>query len=235
MFWEMQSVPVDKLEHMTIKDVLATGKTGDLLMCQGVASGAHRIRRFTQSPFSHSLMIVKEKDLFDGKAVSIQATSSCNFDLLRQEKIYGIQVNDIEENLLGYDARWGSKSKYAENPARVCFRRLSMEKRTNEEEKTLSAALVSFIRETNGITYAENMSMESLYVAGHEELDLEEKDGRTYYCASFVAQALMEYSVITDEFTSQQYGPRDFSMKYNCLPFGSDSTSYGPEFVVDHV
>lgn len=233
MFWDLPSVPVDKLDHMTIADVVETGKTGDLLMFQGVADGSKIIRRFTQSPYSHNLMIIKEDDLFDGKPVLIQATSSQHFDLMHEKRIHGIQLNDIEENLVEYNGEWGLGSTYKENPARVGFRRLSMDQRSEEEEKKLSKALVSFIRETNGIAYAENMSMYSLYVAGLAEIDLEELNGRTYYCASFVAQALMEYGIITDEFVSQQYGPRDFSMKYNTLPFVHETTSYGPEIVVD--
>ena len=35
-FWEIPSVPVDKLYHMTTLDLLDTLKTGGLLKCQGI-------------------------------------------------------------------------------------------------------------------------------------------------------------------------------------------------------
>ena len=235
MFWATPSVPVSKLAHMTVKDIVETGKTGDILMCQGIAKGAMVIRQFTQSPFSHVLMVVKEKDLFDGKPVLIQATTSKGVDLIQggPELTSGIMVNDIEDNFVRYNAEWGPQSDHAENPAIVCFRRLNMEARSENQEKEFSEKLIEFIRRTNGITYAENSGMLELYASGLAELDLEEKEGRTYYCASYIAQAMMDYGVITKEFESHQYGPRDFSMMYSCLPFLSETSSYGPEIVVD--
>jgi len=63
------------------------------------------------------------------------------------------------------------------------------------------------------------MAMDLLYVTGLAESDLEEKNGRTYYCASFIVHALIKkYDIIKDDFLAHQYGPCDFSMMYTlCL------------------
>lgn len=232
MFWEITSVPIDKLDHTTISEVAKTCKTGDVMMFQTIARGSKIIRRFTQSPFSHALMIVKEEEFNEGKPVVIQATSGSHFDLIQQKHIKGIQINDLEYVLDEYHKNWGLGSEYKDDPGRVVFRSLNMEDR-GEDEKQFLEALFTFIRETNGIAYAENSSMYELYVSGLVEIDLEEQDDRTFYCASYVAEALMKYGIITDEFESHQYGPRDFSMKYDTLPFVEDTTSYGNEVVVD--
>lgn len=233
-FWEMPGVPMDKLDHMTTNELVKTLKTGDLLMFQGVAPGANMIRRYTQSPFSHTLMFIKEDDFFGGKPVVFQGARAVYFDLFRQEEGNGLQVNPVKHMLDTYNTVWGLGSEHAENPARVCFRSINMEPRSEEEEKVYKEALYSFLRETNGIPYTEGMSMIELWAKGVMEIDLTEKQNeRTFYCASYVAEAMMKYGIITDEFKHEQYSPRDFSMKYDVLPFTSDSTSYGPEIVVD--
>jgi hypothetical protein len=230
MFWEMAGVPVDELDHITIEDVLKNGKTGDILLFQGVASGSKVIRRFTQSPFSHVALLVKEEDLFDGKLVLLHCWSSENYDLIQEKKLEGIQINDVEDFLREYKVEWldGREEK-----AVACFRSINRELRSEEEEKKFSKNLIEFMKETNGIPYAKDMGMIELYIAGLVETDLKEKDGITYYCASYVADALMKYGIIDDLFWSQQYGPRDFSVKYETLPFIEDTTSYSTEFVVD--
>lgn len=230
MFWDVPRVPVDKLGHMSIADVIATGKTGDLICFQTVAPGSFTIRRFTQSPFSHVTMIIKEPDLFDGKAVMIQATSSEHYDLIQKKNIKGIQVNHIDDFLNEYNGDFVGNPKYPYDAVAV-FRRLNCDVRS--DEKKFTDALVNFMKETNGTPYAEHMSMNELYAAGVMEIDIEEKTGKTFYCASYIAEACIRYGIITDKFANHQYGPRDFSMKYNTLPFANDSWSYGPETVVD--
>eukprot|EP00536_Pseudo-nitzschia_multiseries_P010738 jgi/Psemu1/307553/fgenesh1_kg.337_\ len=161
----------------------------------------------------------------------LQATSGENFDLLCEKSIRGIQVNDIGDYMAEYKKKWITGR---DDPACLAFRRLTREKKSEEEEKKMLQSLYKFIEETNGIEYAKDWGMIPLYLLGLTGADLsKEDDGKTYYCASYVAEALMQWGLINDEFKSQQYSPRDFSEKYNTLPFVDSTTSYGHEYLVE--
>jgi len=230
MFWEVTSVPVDKMDTISIPEIIKTAKTGDLLLCSGTPPGAKMIRRWTQSPYSHVIMIVKEDNMQDGKTIMTQAAGMVSYDLLREKRGNGLQLNDIATWWEDYKKLWVYDK---EEKATVTYRRLNREPRSEEEEKKYSDALAKFITEKNGIEYAEKWTMEPLFIMGLAEVDLEEQEGRTYYCASYVADAFMEWGLIDTKFMSQQYSPRDFSQKYDTLPFVDPNTSYGPEIVVE--
>merc|ERR1712013_52622 len=180
-------------------------------------------------------MIVKEPDLFDGKPVLLQCTSAMHFNLISGKEANGIQVNDIALNHA--DVKKTSYDDHPDDPVVCVYRSLKI-KRSEEEEKKCSANLVKFIKEANGIEYSEGTGMEMLYIMGVVGLELGESTGtdedRTYYCASYIADAFMQYGIITEEFMHQQYSPRDFAERYNNLPYASLDISHGPEYAVDY-
>jgi len=232
-FWKIPAIKVDELEHLTIDEVVANAKTGDLIMYAGVADGSYKIRQYTQSPFSHVSMIVKEPGFCEGKPVQIQAANAFHYNVLDDADANGIQVNDIVMNHADYKRNWydGKEDKVV-----VAYRSFSME-RSEEEQKKYSENLIKFIKERNGIPYAEGTDMNTLFLMGIIGIDLGEDSGtdedKTYYCASFIADACMAYGMITDDFKHQQYSPRDFAEMYNTLPYMSPAYSHGPECVID--
>lgn len=231
MFWEVVKPPKDKMEHISMEKVIETGKTGDLILASGTAPGSYMIRRWTQSPFSHVIMIVKEPELFDGKTCMIQATSSEHLDLFTNTLVRGLQINDIKDFMVEYKEEFITGS---DDPACLVFRSLTREKGSEEDEKKSSKALIDFIKETDGTPYAEDWGMIPLFILGITGAELEEKnDGKTFYCASYVAESMMKWGLIEDTFLSQQYSPRDFSHKYDSLPFVDSATSFGPEKLID--
>mmetsp|Transcript_28041 Transcript_28041/g.42420 ORF Transcript_28041/g.42420 Transcript_28041/m.42420 type:complete len:526 (+) Transcript_28041:70-1647(+) len=230
MFWKVTSVPVDKLDSLDWDEIVKTAKTGDLILCSGIAPGSLTIRRFTQSPYSHVIMFVKEDKILDGKTVVVQASGSTQFDLIANKLQGGCTVADPHAWFEWYNGKHISKG------AVVTFRRLKADgNRSEEEHGKWVDTLEKFIQDTNGIAYAEGAGMEPLYIMGLVQIDLDKQEGttegRTYYCASYVAQLLMEFGIIERKFMSHQYSPRDFSQKYDTLPF-IGSFDYGPECLV---
>jgi len=231
MFWEVVKPPKDKMEHISMEKIIETGKTGDLILCSGTVPAAKLIRRWTQSPFSHVIMIVKEPELCDGKTVMIQATSSEHLNLLTNKRVTGLQINDIKTFMVEFKEEFVTGN---DDPSCLVFRSLTSEKGSEEDKKKSSKALIDFIKETDSIPYSEDWGMIPLFILGLTGAELEEKnDGKTFYCASYVAEAMIKWGLIEDTFLSQQYSPRDFSQKYDTLPFVDSATSFGPEKLVD--
>lgn len=235
MFWQTPSVPVDKLDRREWNDIVKTAKTGDLLLCQGVARGSMIIRQWTQSPYSHVIMFVKEDKILDGRTVIVEASGTNLLDLLANKEQRGTTVFDPADWFKYYKSRWNVGE---EGGAVVTFRPLiADETRSQEEHDKYVEQLKTFIENTNGIAYAEGTGMIELYIMGLAQIDLDKQEStdadRTFYCASYVAQLMMEFGIIERKFTSHQYSPRDFSQKYDTLPF-IGSFDYGPSYMIDY-
>ena len=157
MFWEVVKPPIDKLDCISVDDIIENDKTGDLILCMGIAPGSLMIRRWTQSPYSHVTMIVKEPNFCDGKTVMIQATSSDHFNLLQNKRTKGIMTNDIKDFLEDYKASWITGR---DDPACICYHPLTRKKGSEEEEKKMRDGLIAWIKETDGIPFAEDWGME---------------------------------------------------------------------------
>mmetsp|Transcript_5903 Transcript_5903/g.7523 ORF Transcript_5903/g.7523 Transcript_5903/m.7523 type:complete len:220 (-) Transcript_5903:76-735(-) len=210
--------------------MLAVAKPGDILLFSGIASGAFVICRFTKSPYSHVAMVVQEDKLFYGKPLLLQTTCSVHFDLIRNKRTSGCQLNCIDVQLQDSKSMmWVDPEP--ENPAIVTFRSIQRPKRSLDEEQKMSEALLSFIQEKNGLPYTNDM--EGLYVMGLLKVDLENESETNYYCANRMAYALIKYGSIENMYLHQQYGPHDFSAMYQSLPFVDANISYGSEVMVD--
>lgn len=150
-------------------------------------------------------------------------------DILTNTRVNGgLMVTDIKDYLEDYKEE--CITGMPDDPSKLVFRSFTRENRSEEDEKKFSKALIDFIKETNGIPYAQDWDMMPLFLLGLAGAELEEEnDGKTFYCASYMAEAMIKWGVIKDTFLSQQYSPRDFSQKYDTLPFVDSATSYGPE------
>lgn len=222
MLWDLPAVDVDNLEHHNVQQIMENCRTGDVILFSGTAKSSQRIRRFTQSPFSHVVVLIKEPELADGRALIWQATSSTHNGVLRDmQALPGIQLNFLDEMVRDYRSE--------ATGANVVYRKLIRAERSVEEEEPARQKVIEFIREMDSKPYTDDM--DGLYVMGLLEVDDSKEDD--FFCAGLVAETLMRFSVLTDAFLQYQYAPRDFCDLQQCLPFEGSSVSFSAEIVMD--
>lgn len=205
--WQVPYVDCNKLENLDVKAIIEICKTGDVLLFSGTAPSSQRIRRMTQCPYSHVVMIVKEPEFCDGTPLIWQATACAHHGVLREfEFKNGIQLNPFNQMINEYRKKAPG--------AIVAYRQLDCTDNDSEKREALRLDLINYIRRMDSKPYTEDM--ERLYFKGLFEI----KDpGFDYYCAGLVAESLITYGVLKPIFQQHQYAPRDFSTLQNSLPF----------------
>jgi hypothetical protein len=221
LFWELPSVDVENSKSISIDEVVQNAKTGDIILFAGSYPSSKRIRRLTQSCFSHVVFVVKEPDIADGKACVWQATSSVHRGVLRNmEHKSGIQLNYLDEMVQDY--------RDEDSGAIICWRQLNRESRDDKLEQESLAKVKEFIKEMDGKPYTNDM--DGLYIMGLMEVDNPNKED--YFCAGIVAESQMRFNILKDTFYQYQYAPRDFSERQDRLPFKNGNSSFGEQIVI---
>ena len=222
IFWELPSVDVDNLEHIGLEELKRQATTGDVILFSGALASSQKIRRYTQSAFSHVVMVVKEPELADGQALVWQSTSSTHRGVLRNMELRsGIQLNHLDEMIRDY---------LLECPGSiVVYRSLKRQQRDSKVERERWQAVLDFINREDGKPYTDDM--EGLYIMGLMEVENPKSDD--FFCAGLVAHSLMDYGILKDTFRQYQYAPRDFSALQQTLPYSTVGIAFGPEVVVD--
>lgn len=223
LFWELPSVDVNTAPHIRLQDAVAQAETGDVILFAGSADSSKRIRRLTQSRFSHVVVVVKEPGIADGKACIWQATSSHHQGILVDKVRPGIQLNYLDtmvKDYLGEDAN-----------AVICLRKLNISAKGREQLQQHFHKLSAFITEMDGKPYTDDM--DGLYIMGLMEIDNPNKED--FFCAGLVADALMKLEVLNSNLRQYQYAPRDFSEAQANLPFTDSATHFGLETVITDI
>jgi len=219
LFWELPSVDVENTPHMSINDLVEQAQTGDVILFAGSYPSSQRIRRLTQSCFSHVVIVIKDPAIADGKACIWQATSSTHRGVLRNmEAKSGIQLNYLAEMIEDYRDEDGG--------AVVCWRKLQYQPAFTPQQ---IQDLIAFIKEMDGKPYTDDM--DGLYIMGLMEVDNPNK--ADYFCAGLVAQSQMKLNILKDTFYQYQYAPRDFSDRQPSLPFVDNRSYFENEIVID--
>jgi len=222
LFWELPSVDVAHLEHINMEELKSRARTGDVVLFSGSLASSQRIRRYTQSAFSHVTFVVKAPEFANGAALIWQSTSSTHRGVLRNmEHRAGIQLNYLEEMIHDYMRECPGST--------VVYRSLNEPPQDEEIKLEKWQALIDLIHREDGKPYTDDMS--GLYIMGLMEIDNPKKDD--FFCAGLVAQSMMNYGILKDIFMQYQYAPRDFCHRQEALPFAISNTSFGPEIVVD--
>ena len=184
MLWTVPEVD-STLPHAPLKNIMDDARTGDLILFSGNIPSSKRIKRFTQSPFSHVVLLVKEPEFENGRCLVWQATASEHCCVLRNMKsATGIQLNYLEDVINDYlEGAPGSA---------VVFRKLLQKDQRAQLDKPTRQTLIRYIRKMDGKPYTANMDM--LYLMGL--LEVENPGHENYYCAGLVAESLMKLEVL---------------------------------------
>lgn len=222
LFWKLPSVDVEHLEHINMDELKNRVSTGDIVLFSGALASSQKIRRYTQSAFSHVTFIVKEDEFLEAAPLIWQSTSSTHRGVLRNMQYKsGIQLNHMEEMIHDYLKECPGST--------VVYRSLNRQLRDQALEQEKWQEVVKLIHKEDGNPYTDDM--DGLYIMGLTEIDDPKKDD--YFCAGLVAQSMMNYGILKNTFVQYQYAPRDFSHVQQALPFALENTSFGPEIVVD--
>ena len=222
-FWELPAVNVASLEHRSVDSIMESCKTGDIILFSGTAPSSQRIRRLTQCPFSHVVIVVKEPEFADGKALVWQSTASVHAGVLRdRESKSGIQLNLLDEMIRDY-------REEAPPGVTVVCRQLKRAGRDLAIEDKCRQTVIDYIRFMDGKPYTDDM--DKLYLMGLLEVDDPHKEN--YFCAGQVAELLVRFRVLAPVFKQHQYAPRDFSDLQQGLPFVEETASFGEYIVVE--
>lgn len=218
--WEVPSVKCNTLKKCGVKEIIEKCRTGDLLLFSGTAPSSQRIRRLTQCPYSHVVMIVKEPEFCDGTPLIWQATASAHHGVLREHELKaGIQLNPFMQMINEYrDDAPG---------AIVAYRQLDHGITDPEKRETFRLDLINYIQRMDGQPYTQDM--DKLYLKGLFEI---EEPGFDYYCAGLVAESLITYGVLKPTFLQHQYAPRDFSTLQKNVPFTDHHQYIDDEIII---
>lgn len=220
-FWKLPAVDTVTLEHRSVHSIMNTCATGDLILFSGTAPSSQRIRRMTQCPFSHVVMVVKEPEFTSNQALIWQATASSHHGVLRdRDYAPGIQLNPLDEMIREY--------RHDAPGATVVYRRLQHHEPDEQTREISRQALHGYIRNMDGKPYTHDM--DGLYLMGLLEVDDPQEEN--YFCAGLVAQSLMHLGILRPIFKQHQYAPRDFSKLQRDLPFRKDTSSLGEYIVI---
>ena len=221
MFWQIPSVDIETVPTVDLNTLAEQAKTGDLILFAGSADSSLRIRRFTQSRFSHVVVVIKEPDIQGGRACVWQATSSSHHGVLRNMEFKsGIQLNYLEDMLRDY--------RNEDANSVICHRALIHTETTKDLVKENWRVTREFIQSLDGKPYTNDM--DGLYIMGLMEIDNPDKED--YFCAGLVAEALMRLQLLSTDFRQYQYAPRDFSELQTMLPISHPPMHYAEETMV---
>ncbi|WP_448549048.1 hypothetical protein [Thalassotalea fusca] len=223
MFWQIPCVDPNKTPHIELNDLIEQAETGDLILFAGSQPYSLRIRRFTQSRYSHVAIVIKEPEFNDGNPCVWQATSSEHAGVLRQNKVQmGIQLNNLKSALADYSNK--------DDGAVISYRKAMHTDTSRAIMRDNWPEVRKLILANDGKPYTNDM--DGLYVMGLMEIDNPNKED--YFCAGLVAQTLMDMALLETTIVQYQYAPRDFSELQNALPL-AQPMNYGPETIIDGV
>ncbi len=218
--WELPAVDENKLECSSLRAIMEKSQTGDLVLFSGTLPSSQRIRRLSQSPFSHVLLVVREAGLVDNKVLAWQATAGSHRALLRDmESKPGLQLNFLDEVIDDY--------RKDHPDAVIVYRRLVQGGQDETIEEKYRRRLIDYIRMMDGKSYTEDM--DKLFLMGVLEVNNPGRDN--YYCAGLVADSLMRLGVLDSIFVQHQYAPRDFSSAQKNCPF-VEGFSYEDDIII---
>ncbi|WP_319777869.1 hypothetical protein [Maridesulfovibrio sp.] len=219
--WNIPEVDAS-LPRLALQDVMEDARTGDLVLFSGSIPSSMRIKRMTQSPYSHVVLLVKEPELAEGRCLAWQATASEHCCVLRNmETATGVQLNYLEDVVADYlDEAPGSV---------VVYRKLMQNGRRAALNGNIRQNILDFIKAMDGKPYTDDMDL--LYIMGLFEV--ENPGHENYYCAGLVAESLMEMGVLDRSFLQHQYTPRDFCTLQKCLPHINEFSYNESDIIVD--
>lgn len=223
MFWQVPAIDTQTAPKVDLNKLLEDAQTGDLILFAGSYPSSLRIRRLTQSRYSHVVVVIKEPEIADGRACIWQATSSTHQGVLRgMEEKSGIQVNYLEDMLRDY--------RHEDANSVISYRKAIQTGTSTAVARDKWPAVKAFIEEMDGKPYTDDM--DGLYIMGLMEVDNPNKED--YFCAGLVAETLMKLQLLDTRFMQYQYAPRDFSELQTTLPL-LHGVQYGAETVVENI
>lgn len=221
MFWQIPSIDPLTAPKIELMKLVEEAKTGDLILFAGSYPSSLRIRRLTQSRYSHVVVVIKEPEIEGGRACVWQATSSTHEGVLRNmEPKSGVQLNYLDEMLRDYRAEDANSL--------ICHRSGIHSELTKKLVCENWPEVKKFINFMDGKPYTNDM--DGLYIMGLMEVDNPNKED--YFCAGLVADTLMKLGLLCDEFRQYQYAPRDFSELQKSLPLIHPPMHFGAETLI---
>lgn len=223
MFWQVPAIDTQTAPKIDLNDLLEEAQTGDLILFAGSYPSSLRIRRLTQSRYSHVVVVIKEPDICDGKACIWQATSSTHQGVLRgMEEKSGIQLNFLADMLRDY--------RDEDANSVISYRKAVQTGTSSALARDNWSVVKAFIEQMDGKPYTDDM--DGLYIMGLMEVDNPKKDD--YFCAGLVAETLMKMQLLDTPFMQYQYAPRDFSELQTALPL-LHGVKYSAETVIENI
>lgn len=224
MFWQVPAIDTNAAPKVSLDNLLEEARTGDLILFAGSYPSSLRIRRLTQSRYSHVVVVIKEPDIANGRACIWQATSSTHHGVLRDmEAKSGIQLNYLEDMLRDY--------RHEDANSVICYRKAVQTGASSAIARDNWPEVKGFIESMDGKPYTDDM--DGLYIMGLMEVDNPNKSD--YFCAGLVAETLMKMQLLDTEFVQYQYAPRDFSELQTALPLLQPGMHYGAETVIEDI
>lgn len=224
LFWQVPSIDPSIAPSIELTKLTEDAKTGDLILFAGSYPSSLRIRRFTQSRYSHVVVVIKEPEIAGGRACVWQATSSTHQGVLRDmEQKSGVQLNYLDNMLRDY--------RVEDANSLICHRSALHSELTQKLISENWSTVKAFINSMDGKPYTDDM--DGLYIMGLMEIDNPNKED--YFCAGLVADTLMKLQLLSDEFFQYQYAPRDFSELQTTLPLIHPPMHYGAETLINGI
>lgn len=224
MFWQVPAIDPETAPHIDLNTLVEEAQTGDMILFAGSYPSSLRIRRLTQSRYSHVVVVIKEPEIHNGRACVWQATSSSHHGVLRDmEYKSGIQLNFLEDMLRDY--------RDEDANSVICYRKAVQTEASSKIMQNNWPIVREFINTMDGKPYTDDM--EGLYVMGLMEVDNPNKED--YFCAGLVADTFMKMQLLGTQFSQYQYAPRDFSELQKGLPLEQPPMHFGIETVVDNI
>ena len=224
MFWQIPCINPNNSPHIELEKLINEAQTGDLILFAGSHPSSLRIRRLTQSRYSHVVLVIREPEFNNGQPCVWQATSSTHEGVLRNnERKSGIQLNNLKDMLLDYrDEDAGSV---------ICYRKAIQTDTSTAVMHDNWPSIKAFIHSLDGKPYTDDM--DGLYIMGLMEIDNPNKED--YFCAGLVAETLMKMQLLDRTFRQYQYAPRDFSELQTSLPVLQPQMHYGAETIIENI
>ena len=224
MFWQVPAINPETAPHIDLNTLVEEAQTGDVILFAGSYSSSLRIRRLTQSRYSHVVVVIKEPEINNGRACVWQATSSEHHGVLRDMEFKsGIQLNFLEDMLRDY--------RNEDANSVICYRKAVQTETSSAIMRDNWPRVREFINTMDGKPYTDDM--DGLYIMGLMEVNNPNKED--YFCAGLVADTLMKMQLLGRQFIQYQYAPRDFSELQNGLPLEQPPMHFGVETVIDNI
>eukprot|EP01017_Pseudomicrothorax_dubius_P031052 TRINITY_DN3923_c0_g2_i8.p1 TRINITY_DN3923_c0_g2~~TRINITY_DN3923_c0_g2_i8.p1 ORF type:complete len:270 (-),score=51.24 TRINITY_DN3923_c0_g2_i8:114-923(-) len=194
-----------KFDRLSIKQLIKTAESGDILLFTSKQTHADMQRIFTGSKYDHvALLIVSNPQHEEKRQVYV-------FEATGGEGVSVTNLMDFKTN------------KWYLLYTRLVIRKLNYKRETNFFEK-----LQEFFKKTHGKKYsisAQKLLKKQSMIAQDEDF----KD-RAFFCSELVAAAYKRLGLLPNDISSTQYWPGSFSSEYD-LPL--QSCSLGQEILID--